>query len=77
MRKIFSLFVLIFLITLITSPVWAWTPAQRLTWTAGDSSCPDVNDISSLKSIIINIQKLISENKILSGHDVSDGGLIT
>lgn len=55
MRKIFSLFVLIFLITLITSPVWAWTPAQRLTWTAGDSSCPDVT-IDSSDTILMVFQ---------------------
>lgn len=44
----------------------------------GDQSeCPDVNQPQILKEIFNKIQTLIKENKILSGHDVSDGGLIT
>jgi len=42
----------------------------------GDES-PDVDDPEMLKRAFNAIQKLISENLILSGHDVSDGGLIT
>ncbi|MGB9627360.1 MAG: phosphoribosylformylglycinamidine synthase subunit PurQ, partial [Thermodesulfobacteriota bacterium] len=42
----------------------------------GDQS-PDVDDPEVLKRTFYAIQKLISENLILSGHDLSDGGLIT
>lgn len=42
----------------------------------GDES-PDVEDPERLKSAFHAIQKLISDNLILSGHDISDGGLIT
>ncbi len=42
----------------------------------GDQS-PDVDDPEVLKQAFYAIQKLISENLVLSGHDVSDGGLIT
>lgn len=38
---------------------------------------PDVDAPERLKSTFHAIQKLISENLILSGHDISDGGLIT
>ncbi len=38
---------------------------------------PDVDDPEMLKNAFRAIQKLISENLILSGHDISDGGLIT
>ncbi len=38
---------------------------------------PDVDDPERLKSAFQAIQKLIAENLILSGHDISDGGLIT
>ena len=38
---------------------------------------PDVDDPETLKSAFNAIQKLISENLILAGHDISDGGLIT
>jgi len=38
---------------------------------------PDVDDPEMLKQAFYAIQKLISENLILSGHDLSDGGLIT
>ncbi len=42
----------------------------------GDES-PDVNDPSLLKNAFTAIQKLIDNDLILSGHDRSDGGLIT
>ncbi len=42
----------------------------------GDQS-PDVEDPEMLKQAFYAIQRLISENLILSGHDLSDGGLIT
>ena len=38
---------------------------------------PDVDDPETLKRAFQAIQKLISEDLILAGHDVSDGGLIT
>jgi phosphoribosylformylglycinamidine synthase len=38
---------------------------------------PDVDDPEMLKKGFYAIQKLISENLILAGHDISDGGLIT
>ena len=38
---------------------------------------PDVDDPEMLKRAFHAIQKLISENLILAGHDVSDGGVIT
>ena len=42
----------------------------------GDES-PDVDDPERLKSLFNAIQRLIMENLILAGHDVSDGGVIT
>ncbi len=42
----------------------------------GDES-PDVEDVPSLKRCFNVIQKLISEDLIVSGHDRSDGGLVT
>ena len=42
----------------------------------GDES-PDVDDPETLKRAFHAIQKLMSENLILAGHDISDGGLIT
>jgi len=38
--------------------------------------CPDVEDPDLLESAFKAIQKLIDKGLILSGHDVSDGGLI-
>ena len=38
---------------------------------------PDVDDPEMLKRGFTAIQKLMSENLILAGHDVSDGGIIT
>jgi phosphoribosylformylglycinamidine synthase len=38
---------------------------------------PDVDDPETLKRAFHAIQKLMSENLILAGHDVSDGGIIT
>jgi phosphoribosylformylglycinamidine synthase len=41
------------------------------------NECPDVDDPEILKRAFDAIQKLMSENLILAGHDISDGGLIT
>jgi phosphoribosylformylglycinamidine synthase len=38
---------------------------------------PDVDDPDMLKRAFNAIQRLISKNLILAGHDISDGGLIT
>jgi phosphoribosylformylglycinamidine synthase len=38
---------------------------------------PDVDDPEVLKRAFHAIQKLMSENIILAGHDISDGGIIT
>ncbi len=42
----------------------------------GDES-PDVDKPETLKNAFLAIQKLLSENLILAGHDISDGGIIT
>lgn len=42
----------------------------------GDES-PDVEDPYMLKRAFMSVQELIKRDLILSGHDVSDGGLIT
>ncbi|XP_012285205.1 phosphoribosylformylglycinamidine synthase [Orussus abietinus] len=42
----------------------------------GDSA-PDVEDVRAIKNAFNATQSLIKDGKILSGHDVSDGGLIT
>ena len=39
--------------------------------------CPRIDDFSSLKNIFDKVQRLISYDLILSGHDRSDGGLLT
>jgi phosphoribosylformylglycinamidine synthase len=49
--------------------------AQALAQT-GDI-CPDIEDARKLASAFRVMQELISEGIILSGHDISDGGLIT
>jgi phosphoribosylformylglycinamidine synthase len=41
------------------------------------NNSPDVDDPDMLKRAFHAIQKLMSENLILAGHDISDGGLIT
>lgn len=41
------------------------------------NSSPDLDDPSMLKKAFKSIQKLIKSQKLLSGHDISDGGLIT
>jgi phosphoribosylformylglycinamidine synthase len=38
---------------------------------------PDVDEPGLLKRAFQSVQKLISKNLVLAGHDVSDGGLIT
>lgn len=39
--------------------------------------CPDIKDHSLFRNGLNLIQKLIRDEKILSGHDISSGGLIT
>jgi phosphoribosylformylglycinamidine synthase len=41
------------------------------------NKCPRIDDMSKLKNIFDKVQRLISYNLILSGHDRSDGGLLT
>ena len=41
------------------------------------SKAPGINDLYVLKNSFNIIQELILENKIISGHDISSGGLIT
>ncbi|MEK6672895.1 MAG: phosphoribosylformylglycinamidine synthase, partial [Nitrospirota bacterium] len=41
----------------------------------GDES-PDIDDPGLLKRVFMAVQKLIEKGLILSGHDISDGGLI-
>ncbi|AYV82301.1 MAG: putative phosphoribosylformylglycinamidine synthase-like [Homavirus sp.] len=41
-----------------------------------DADCPDLENIQQLKYTFATIQQLIRHGKILSGHDVSDGGVI-
>lgn len=38
--------------------------------------CPDVDDVSYLKSVFNAVQNLIEEDLISAGHDISDGGLL-
>ncbi|KAK0172935.1 hypothetical protein PV328_006197 [Microctonus aethiopoides] len=38
---------------------------------------PDVEDVDTIVNAFKAIQQLIQDRKILSGHDVSDGGLVT
>ncbi len=40
-------------------------------------TCPDVRDAARFRRTFNVLQQLIGENKILAGHDVSAGGLIT
>ncbi|MEK7493794.1 MAG: phosphoribosylformylglycinamidine synthase, partial [Patescibacteria group bacterium] len=42
----------------------------------GDES-PDIDDPEMLKRLFMAVQQLIGDDLILSGHDVSDGGVIT
>ncbi len=41
------------------------------------NNCPNFENIKLFKYVFNQIQKMIEENIILSGHDVSDGGMIT
>ena len=41
------------------------------------NEAPTIKDASYLSTVFNSIQKLISENQILAGHDVASGGLIT
>lgn len=45
---------------------------QNLGNNVADVECPE-----SVKNAFIATQRLIQENKVLAGHDISDGGLIT
>ncbi|XP_018052547.1 PREDICTED: phosphoribosylformylglycinamidine synthase isoform X3 [Atta colombica] len=38
---------------------------------------PDIEDVQTFKNAFIATQQLIADKKILAGHDISDGGLIT
>ncbi|KAL1542162.1 phosphoribosylformylglycinamidine synthase [Salvia divinorum] len=38
--------------------------------------CPDLDDVSYLKSVFNAVQNLIEEGLISAGHDISDGGLL-
>ncbi len=44
--------------------------------TIGDEA-PTINNVENFKSVFNTLQKLILEGKILAGHDVASGGLIT
>jgi len=41
------------------------------------NACPDSADAAFIKKTFNAVQQLIHENKILAGHDISSGGLIT
>ncbi|XP_046748343.1 phosphoribosylformylglycinamidine synthase [Diprion similis] len=41
------------------------------------NNCPDFEDAVTFKNAFNAIQNLIRDRKLMSGHDVSDGGLIT
>lgn len=49
--------------------------AQSLKQQGND--CPDVEDVNALKNAFNVTQKLLTKNVLLSGHDISDGGLVT
>ncbi|KAJ0765549.1 putative phosphoribosylformylglycinamidine synthase [Helianthus annuus] len=38
--------------------------------------CPDVDDVSYLKTVFEVVQELLTDELISAGHDISDGGLI-
>ncbi|XP_036143975.1 phosphoribosylformylglycinamidine synthase isoform X3 [Monomorium pharaonis] len=41
------------------------------------NDAPDVEDVQALKNAFNATQRLIVDGKVLAGHDISDGGLIT
>ena len=41
------------------------------------ASCPNINDSSAFAKAFTTIQNLIKSGKVLAGHDVASGGLIT
>lgn len=41
----------------------------------GDN-CPDLEDVSYLKTVFNSVQSLLADELISAGHDISDGGLI-
>ncbi|ARN77394.1 phosphoribosylformylglycinamidine synthase [Nonlabens spongiae] len=47
------------------------------TMNAVGATCPDVVDVSAFAKAYQIIQSLVKEEKILAGHDISSGGLIT
>ncbi|QIE60743.1 phosphoribosylformylglycinamidine synthase [Rasiella rasia] len=47
------------------------------TMNAVGSEAPTVKSAAYVKNVFSSIQKLITDNKILAGHDVASGGLIT
>ena len=49
--------------------------AQTLSQIGNES--PDVDDTQQLKNLFLAVQELIQKNLVLSGHDRSDGGLVT
>ena len=49
--------------------------AQTLSQIGNES--PDIENAELLKNLFLAVQKLIQKNLVLSGHDRSDGGLIT
>ena len=51
------------------NPAWALQVYSQL----GDDT-PDV-DVSSLKAMYETTQRLIADDKISAGHDISDGGI--
>ncbi|KAL3838437.1 hypothetical protein ACJIZ3_023028 [Penstemon smallii] len=40
------------------------------------NECPDLDDVSYLKTVFNGVQNLIEEELISAGHDISDGGLL-
>nr|GMD86053.1 probable phosphoribosylformylglycinamidine synthase, chloroplastic/mitochondrial [Ipomoea batatas] len=38
--------------------------------------CPDLEDVSYLKTVFNEVQNLLSDDLISAGHDISDGGLL-
>ncbi|KAK6145391.1 LOW QUALITY PROTEIN: hypothetical protein DH2020_022211 [Rehmannia glutinosa] len=40
------------------------------------NECPDIDDVSYLKTVFNVVQNLIEEELISAGHDISDGGLL-
>lgn len=56
--------------------VW-YVPLSKRTIHEEDVHTPDMDDPLRVRTAFETVQKLIREGKVLAGHDVSDGGLIT